>query len=236
MLEQVLSQPRHRGRRRLAAQREVLEQRALRLQQQEAALLAEAGNQPFRPVNRLAAVDKGSELRPRAEHVGRSKYLTPVLKPTASCQHSSRKHGANAEWSWVRCQTCGEIEQIPKMEISKMSEWNSIMIYRRPDYKTPLVKKAEKAEKADQKKAPGTPGPLPSMTTSSRVPMLPLRNMHRTVPTTEHLDIGTPNSAAYPNSEGEPDSDSEAMERDLWRMEVDGLEKQEVEPPAMFQS
>ncbi|CAE7633450.1 unnamed protein product, partial [Symbiodinium microadriaticum] len=224
------------GRRRLAAQREVLEQRALRLQQQEAALLAEAGNQPFRPVNRLAAVDKGSELRPRAEHVGRSKYLTPVLKPTASCQHSSRKHGANAEWSWVRCQTCGEIEQIPKMEISKMSEWNSIMIYRRPDYKTPLVKKAEKAEKADQKKAPGTPGPLPSMTTSSRVPMLPLRNMHRTVPTTEHLDIGTPNSAAYPNSEGEPDSDSEAMERDLWRMEVDGLEKQEVEPPAMFQS
>ena len=237
MLEQVLSQPRHRGLRRLAAQREALEQRALRLQQQEAALLAQAGSQPFRPVNRLAAVDDGSELRPRAEHVGRSKYLTPVLKASATCQHLSRKHGANADWSWSRCTTCGEIEQIPKMEISRMSEWNSIMIYRRPDYKTPLAKKAEKAEKAEQKKVPGTPGQPPSMATSSMVPTLPLRNLNRMAVTSgaEHLEIGTPDSAAYPNSEREPESDHENMEKTLWQMEVDGFGVQEVEPPAMWQ-
>ena len=75
-----------------------------------------------------------SEKRPRAEHVGRSKFLTPVLKPSPVCAHHDRKHGANAEWSWVRCMSCHQIEQIPKMEISKMEEWNSVMIYRKPDY------------------------------------------------------------------------------------------------------
>ena len=179
----------------MAAQREALEQRALRLQQQEAALLAQTGIQPFRPASRLAMLDDGSELRPRAEHVGRSKFLTPVLKASAACQHLDRKHGANAEWSWVRCQTCGEIEQIPKMELSRMEEWNSILIYRKPDCTTPLAKKAEKAEKVEKNKISATRSSRP---TSSTVPTLPLKNMTKLTATSrpELLEIGTPDSAA----------------------------------------
>ena len=132
----------------------------------------EAGSQPYRPANRLAVMEDESEKRPRAEHVGRSKFLTPVLKPSPVCAHHDRKHGANAEWSWVRCMSCHQIEQIPKMEISKMEEWNSVMIYRKPDYVTPMAKKAEKSEK---KKAPSRP--TPSTPTSSTVPPLPLQRM-----------------------------------------------------------
>ncbi|CAE7830815.1 RE1 [Symbiodinium sp. CCMP2592] len=207
----VLSQPRHRSLRRLAAQREALERRALELQQREAALLAQSSAQPFRPANRLAMVDDGQELRPRAEHVGRSKFLTPVLKPTPACQHLD-----------------GSTER------TRMSEWNSIMIYRKPDYTTPLAKKAEKSEKSDKKKA--TTRPPSSPATSSMVPPLPLAAIDRRTRPSQApvMDIGTPDSQAYHNSDREPESDLEVIGRDLLQMEVDGLEPS-VEPPALIQ-
>ena len=187
MLEQVLSQPRHRGPRRLAAQREALEQRALRLQQQEAVLLAEAGSQPFRPVNRLAAVDDGSELRPRAEHVGRSKYLTPVLKQT--CERSQR------------------VELHHDLPTTRLQD--------------PACQEGRESRDSRQEEEG------PKDTEATAFDDDELKGAYASPPTgAEHLDISAPDSPAYPNSEREPGSDGEAMERDLW---------QEVEPPAMFQ-
>ena len=75
--------------------------------------------------------DVAAELRPRVEHVERSKFLTPVLRVSAACAHRNTKHGCNSDWAWTRCQTCGAIEQVPKLEIGRMNEWNNVLIRSR---------------------------------------------------------------------------------------------------------
>eukprot|EP00439_Symbiodinium_sp_Y106_P054927 s200_g7.t1 len=125
----------------------------------------------------MMAEDAAEFRRPRVEHVGRSKFLTPVLEPSASCRHQCTKHGANSEWSWTKCQTCGMIEQIPKLEVGLLSQWNSVMRFQEPDYVTPQAKKAEK-EESKKKKNPGTPGPA-THGMNSTVPPLPFPNEGR---------------------------------------------------------
>ena len=147
LFEQTIRQPQLRGLRRLALQRAALERRARQLQQQEQLLLAAAGEQVSRPPGRrLVAEEPGEVHRPRVEHVGRSKYLTPMLEATTSCRHRNVKHGANSDWSWTKCQDCGAIEQIPKVDIGQMQQWNNVLRYQAPDYTTPMQRTAEKAE------------------------------------------------------------------------------------------
>ena len=149
----------------------------------------------------MMAEDAAEFRRPRVEHVGRSKFLTPVLEPSASCRHQCTKHGANSEWSWTKCQTCGMIEQIPKLEVGLLSQWNSVMRFQEPDYVTPQAKKAEK-EESKKKKNPGDSGSghawdeLDSATLA-----LPQRGKTRLAP--ELVDIGTPASSAGYDSEME---------------------------------
>eukprot|EP00439_Symbiodinium_sp_Y106_P075232 s1629_g14.t2 len=173
----------------------------------------------------------GEVHRPRVEHVGRSKYLTPMLEATTTCRHRNVKHGANSDWSWTKCQDCGAIEQIPKVDIGQMQQWNNVLRYQAPDYTTPMQRKAEKAEK----KATGSK--LRSSTdvvTSSMVPKLNLAQaeLRRVPPQT--VEIGTPDSAELSMSE------RGQLNRELWKMEVDSIEKEfgkaEMEPPAMMQA
>ncbi|CAE7707824.1 unnamed protein product, partial [Symbiodinium necroappetens] len=154
-LEQIISQPQLRRARKLAARREALERRALLLQREEQALLA-ATPVDRAPVRVLVANEEHTEQRrPKVEHRGRSKYLTPILRSSPTCQHVETKHGANSDWSWVRCTKCGLTEQVPKMSLEKMNVWNTVLIFQKSDYLTPDEKKKDKEEKRTAKQNPG---------------------------------------------------------------------------------
>eukprot|EP00439_Symbiodinium_sp_Y106_P059069 s4865_g8.t1 len=117
-----------------------------------------------------------------APHRGRSKFLTPVLRASPTCSHPETKHGCNSEWAWSKCVRCQAVEQVPKMELGKLSEWNSIMVFQPPDYKTPTEKQQDKAA-AKEAKLQGAPKtPASSITMSSAMPPVPLEDLRLQVP------------------------------------------------------
>ena len=160
-----------------------------------------------------------------------SKFLTPVLEPTTTCRHKNAKHGANSDWSWAKCQDCGAIEQIPKVEIGMMQQWNTVLRCQAPDYKTQTQRKTEKAEN----KATGSkPRSSEGTGMNSMVPRLNLEAAAQRRGPPETVEIGTPDSAELSMSE------RGQLTRELGKMEVGSIEKEfgraEVEPPAMMQA
>ena len=82
--------------------------------------------------------------------------------------------GCNSEWAWTKCLRCEAVEQVPKMDLGKLSEWNTIMVYQPPNYKTPTEKRQTKAAEKEAKllKVPATLVLSTAMSSS----MLPLQS------------------------------------------------------------
>ncbi|CAE7348803.1 RE1, partial [Symbiodinium necroappetens] len=223
--ETIMMQPQLRRVRRLAQQREAYEKKALLLQQREQALLAEAGERAsFQPQRRvLQAEDHAEQLRPKVEHRGRSKFLTPVLRSDPNCSHVDTKHGCNSEWAWTKCVRCNAVEQVPKMDLGEMSKWNSIMIFQPPNYKTPTEKKLEKASEREKKKdrQPGTP--MPSFAASSWMPPVLMGQLSmRSGSQGKAMDVDqapVQMGIATPDSNEPPISEIDVDEQDLWLRE-----------------
>ena len=87
--------------------------------------------------------DHAEQVRPLAEHRGRAKYLTPILRVSPTCQHPETKHGANSEWSWVKCLRCGQVDQIPKMPLDQLHHWNQVLAFQKPNYETRQERRAD---------------------------------------------------------------------------------------------
>ncbi|CAE7948306.1 hypothetical protein AK812_SmicGene44163 [Symbiodinium microadriaticum] len=121
-LLEMVREPDLRVARRLAIGRERMEQRAMLLQQQENFILAKTNAEKQEPTRNYLPDDAGHLLRPRVQHVGRSKFLAPVLRSSPTCQHVRVSHGANAQWAWAKCEQCGSVEQIPKLTPAKKLE------------------------------------------------------------------------------------------------------------------
>ena len=234
MLHQVVQQPRLREARILAARRDRLEMRALELQRREAALMAAAGTSgPARPRN-LVPTDDQDLRRPFVEHRGRSKFLAPVLRTSPTCQHTSTKHGANAQWSWTKCETCGSTEMVPKLTLDRLTEWNSILVHQKPDHVTPQKKKDDAKNKKETsgnlaKSSSETPRSM-SITSRATNPMSSLEAAAMAFRGQAHA-VYTP-----PVSSGEDViSDQEMDEMALVRRDVQNWEK-EVDNPMWTQA
>ena len=100
---EMTREPHLRVARRLAIRRERMEQRAMLLQQQENYILAKAKAEKREAVRNFLPDDAGDLLRPRVQHIGRSKFLAPVLRSSPTCPHAKVSHGANAQWAWAKC-------------------------------------------------------------------------------------------------------------------------------------
>ena len=240
-LMEMIREPHLRVARRLAIRRERMEQRAMLLQQQENFILAKAKAEKQEPTRNYLPDDAGDLLRPRAQHIGRSKFLAPVLRSSPTCQHVRVSHGANAQWAWAKCEQCGSVEQIPKLTLDQMQEWNTVMVYQKPTYVTPQAKKLEKQQKKDtgatSSNKPDVPEPTTTSTRSSQpqptssapeVPVPSKSSGPMSIEAEEAHYIGSPANSAYP-----PPSSGVDLERDLLE---DTLNLMRCDPPAVSRS
>ena len=177
--------------------------------------------------------DHAEQVRPLAEHRGRAKYLTPILRMSPTCQHPETKHGANSEWSWVKCLRCGQVDQIPKMPLDQLHHWNQVLAFQKPNYETRQERRATKDSKKATKGAAKMANPLTPGTSSAAPPPATTLVTQRELLT---MDIGTPPSGGS----GIPLSESE-MEMSDREMDVLNLSKLKaasgprVSPPAPMQ-
>ena len=75
----------------------------------------------------LCAVAAAEEelLRPQAAAVGKGKFLKPVLRPSASCQHGEVRTGANQHCAWTVCLTCQAKVRMPLVPVELEAAWNA---------------------------------------------------------------------------------------------------------------
>ena len=121
------------------------------------------------------------------------------------------------------------------MDLGKLNEWNTIMVFQPPNYKTPTEKRQDKAAEKEAKtqKNPGTPvpgTPAQSMSTSSWMPPLQfgLRRGElrpRAAPSVEEMEVEQEpyhilqKSINTPDSNELPISEIDEAEYDSWMQE-----------------
>eukprot|EP00439_Symbiodinium_sp_Y106_P086029 s529_g30.t2 len=222
-LMEMTREPHLRVARRLAIRRERMEQRAMLLQQQENFILAKAKAEKREPTRSYLPDDAGDLLRPRAQHIGRSKFLAPVLRSSPTCQHVKVSHGANAQWAWAKCEQCGSVEQIPKLTPDQMQEWNTVMVYQKPGQEDgEATEEGHQGHHISQAGRPGTDTDevLAASTGETSGPM--------SVEADGPHYIGTPASSAQP-----PPSSVVDLEQELFE---DTMNLMRCEPPAETRS
>ncbi|CAE7350344.1 RE1 [Symbiodinium sp. CCMP2592] len=137
---------------------------------------------------------------------------------------------ASGNKAWLQ-QRMGAVEQVPKMDIGKLNEWNTIMAFQPPSYKTPTEKAQEKSAAKEAKRTGVPMTPVPSTATSSAMPHVQLERLpghppRQASPSIEEMEveldvpyhtlrreIGTPDSNELEASDREKD------EMNLWLRE-----------------
>ncbi|CAE7227831.1 GIP, partial [Symbiodinium sp. CCMP2592] len=152
--------------------------------------------------------------REQESHILAGEDQEAVLRSSPTCQHVKISHGANAQW-----------------------EWNTVLVYQKPTYVTPISKKQEKQKKknvASSSVDPVDPEPPVPMSSRQRPPYIVVPEVETALPAAamtagpmmvdgneDTFDIGTPASFAFPPPSSAPDMDNDFLEDTLNIMRCD---------------